>query len=384
MICAFKSRATCCERTHANLSYETTGSALVLTKPTAPPLMVCGGAMSRWLVLLVGLLTISLVPSCAAAEVKISPTEWSLRLPLPDGVTGAESLAFDALGQGPYTGVSDGRVLKWDGSAVGWTTFAHHANYRKLPMCTVAMAPSEETEGLCGRPLGLAFHLESGDLYMADAYNGLMRVGPDGGEAEVLATAADGVQFNFVNGLDIDQVTGDVYFTDSSVTYPRRFNTEIMMNADATGRLLKYDARTKQVTVLKYGLPYPNGVAVSHDRMHIVVAHTLPCQAYRYYLQGPKAGHYELLADLPGYPDNVRRDENGGYWVALNQERGRPGATTRPVRHLVGVRLDGNGVEVEELNAAKGVTLSEVAERKGKLWLGSIELDYIGLLVALY
>ncbi|VAH25706.1 unnamed protein product [Triticum turgidum subsp. durum] len=205
-----------------------------------------------------------------------------------------------------------------------------------------------------------------------------MRVGPDGGEAEVLATGAGGVPFNFVNGIDIDQVTGDVYFTDSSVTYPRRFNTEIMMNADATGRLLKYDAVTKQVTVLKDGLPYPNGVAVSYDRTYVVVAHTVPCQAHRYYLQGPKAGHYELLADLPGYPDNVRRDGKGGYWVALNQEKGRPGATTAPVKHLVGVRLDGGGVEVEELTAAKGVTLSEVTERKGQLWLGSVELDYIG------
>ena len=368
------------------------------------------GSASGWLVLLVAIIAVSLVPSCSAAEVKTSPPEWSLHLPLPNGVTGAESLAFDARGQGPYTGVSDGRVLKWGGSAVGWTTFAHHANYRKFPMCTVPVAPSEETESLCGRPLGLAFHRKSGDLYIADAYKGLMRVGPDGGEAEVLATTANGVRFNFVNGIDIDQVTGDVYFTDSSVTYPRRylltmrtnpdlcwtpkfqvgktkiktndpcrFNTEIMMNADATGRLLKYDAVTKQVTVLKDGLPYPNGVAVSYDRTFIVVAHTVPCQAHRYYLQGPKAGHYELLADLPGYPDNVRRDGKGGYWVALNQEKGRPGATTAPVKHLVGVRLDGGGVEVEELTAARGVTLSEVAENGNKLWLGSVELDYIGV-----
>jgi sugar lactone lactonase YvrE len=152
-----------------------------------------------------------------------------------------------------------------------------------------------------------------------------------------------------------------------------------MMNADATGRLLKYDAKTKQVTVLKDDLPYPNGVAVSYDGTYVVVAHTVPCQAHKYYLQGAKAGRYELLADLPGYPDNVRRDGKGGYWVALNQEKARPDATTAPVKHLVGVRLDGNGVEVEELTAAKGVTLSEVTERNGTLWLGSVELDYIGI-----
>ncbi|KAL6878383.1 hypothetical protein ACP4OV_012553 [Aristida adscensionis] len=152
-----------------------------------------------------------------------------------------------------------------------------------------------------------------------------------------------------------------------------------MLNADATGRLLKYDAQTKQVTVLRAGLPYPNGVAVSGDRTHVVVAHTVPCQAFRYWIKGSQAGRYELLADLPGYPDNVRRDSRGGYWVALNQEKARLNATPAPVKHLVGVRLGADGVELEELTAAKGVTLSDVAEKDGELWLGSVELDYVGL-----
>ncbi|CAL4931082.1 unnamed protein product [Urochloa decumbens] len=318
---------------------------------------------AAWLVLALALL---FSPFCAAQPIKTTPTQWSFHLPLPDGVTGAESLAFDRRGQGPYAGVSDGSVLKWGGNAVGWTTFAHGPNYRKIPLCTASVVPSEETESLCGRPLGLQFFAKTGDLYIADAYHGLMRVGPDGGEAEVLASKADddGAPFHFVNGLDVDQATGDVYFTDSSATYPRRFNTEIMMNADATGRLLRYDARAKRVSVLRSGLPYPNGVA-----------------AFRYWLRGSKAGQYELMADLPGYPDNVRRDARGGYWVALNQEKARidAPAVAAPVKHLVGVRLNANGVEVEELTAAKGVTLSDVAEKDGQLWLGSVELDYVGL-----
>ncbi|KAK3166112.1 hypothetical protein QOZ80_1AG0041560 [Eleusine coracana subsp. coracana] len=334
---------------------------------------------ATWLVLVVGLLAALVLPSCAAAQIKTTDTRWNFRLPLPDGVTGAESLAFDVKGEGPYAGVSDGRVLKWGGSAVGWTTFAYSPNYRKLPLCTASAVPSSETESLCGRPLGLQFHAKTGDLYIADAYAGLMRVGPGGGEAQVLATRADGggPSFHFVNGLDVDQATGDVYFTDSSTTYPRRFNAEIMMNADATGRLLKYDAATRKVSVLRSGLPYPNGVAVSSDGAHVVVAHTVPCQAFRYWIKGAKAGRYDLMADLPGYPDNVRRDGKGGYWVALNQEKQRLNAA--PVKHLVGVRLNADGVEVEELTAAKGVTLSDVAERKGELWLGSVELQYVGL-----
>uniref|UniRef100_A0A453FAK6 Strictosidine synthase conserved region domain-containing protein n=1 Tax=Aegilops tauschii subsp. strangulata TaxID=200361 RepID=A0A453FAK6_AEGTS len=305
-----------------------------------------------------------LVSLASAQQVKTTDTRWSYRLPLPDGVSGAESLAF-AGKDGIYTGVSDGRVLRWGGSAAGWSTFAYNANYRKIPLCSDSGVPSEEKESICGRPLGVRFNRKTGELYIADAYLGLMKVGPEGGEAQVLATEADGVPFHFLNGLDVDQATGDVYFTDSSTNYPRRFNTEIIMNADATGRLLKYDARTKLVTVLEADLPYPNGVTLSRDRTHLVVAHTVPCQAFRYWLKGPKAGQYELFADLPGYPDNAR----------LN-------ATAAPVKHLVGVRLGADGVEVEELTAARGVTLSEVAEQSGnKLWLGSVELDYIGLLV---
>ncbi|CAD6266772.1 unnamed protein product [Miscanthus lutarioriparius] len=78
-----------------------------------------------------------------------------------------------------------------------------------------------------------------------------------------------------------------------------------------------------------------------------------------------KAGTYELFADLSGYPDNIRRDTRGGYWVALG-------------KHIVGVRLDAKGVERQEIIAAdKSVTLSDVAEKDGNLWLGSVELDYI-------
>ena len=37
---------------------------------------------------------------------------------------GPESLVFDSHGEGPYTGVADGRILKWEGKKRGWTEFA--------------------------------------------------------------------------------------------------------------------------------------------------------------------------------------------------------------------------------------------------------------------
>ena len=79
------------------------------------------------------------------------------------------------------------------------------------------------TEDVCGRPLGLCCNKKTNDLYIADAYMGLHVVGPDGGLTTQLTSEAEGVPFKFTNSLDIDETTGDIYFTDSSSVYPRRY-----------------------------------------------------------------------------------------------------------------------------------------------------------------
>lgn len=78
-----------------------------------------------------------------------------------------------------------------------------------------------KNEHICGRPLGLRFDKRTGELYIADAYFGLMKVGPEGGVATSLTTEAEGVPMKFANDLDIDD-DGNVYFTDSSTVYQRR------------------------------------------------------------------------------------------------------------------------------------------------------------------
>jgi sugar lactone lactonase YvrE len=157
------------------------------------------------------------------------------------------------------------------------------------------------------------FHRDSGDLYIADAYMGLMRVGPSGGEATVLATEAAGVPLSFTNGVDVDQLTGDVYFTSSSSTYTRAQHEMVTATGDSTGRILRYDPRTSQVTVIMSDVTYPNGIAVSADRTHLVVASTGPCKLLKVWIKGPKFGTSELFADLPGYPDNVRPAKGMSY-----------------------------------------------------------------------
>lgn len=77
-----------------------------------------------------------------------------------------------------------------------------------------------EVEWLCGRPLGLRFDEKSGYLYIADAYYGLMVVGPEGGYANSLAAQVAGKRMLFTNDLDIHN-NGSIFFTDSSLFYNR-------------------------------------------------------------------------------------------------------------------------------------------------------------------
>lgn len=77
-----------------------------------------------------------------------------------------------------------------------------------------------KVEKRCGRPLGLRFDKESGDLYIADAYYGVLVVGPEGGIATPLATHVEGKPILFANDLDIHS-NGSIFFTDTSKRYNR-------------------------------------------------------------------------------------------------------------------------------------------------------------------
>lgn len=43
---------------------------------------------------------------------------------LPNDAVGPESFAFDVTGSGPYTGVSDGRIIRWQANESRWVDFA--------------------------------------------------------------------------------------------------------------------------------------------------------------------------------------------------------------------------------------------------------------------
>ncbi|KAI5061829.1 hypothetical protein GOP47_0022368 [Adiantum capillus-veneris] len=322
---------------------------------------------------------------------------------IPDFL-GPESLAFDVHGKGPYTGVADGRIMRWNGPKDGWTEFAHTSSNRSA-ICNPGMPPALrlELEHICGRPLGMRFD-KHGNLYIADAYYGLHVVGVEGGLAKTLVTEAEGVPLAFTNDVEIAD-DGLVYFTDSSSKYHRREFVLMFMGGDESGRLLTFNPSTGETMVILNGLQFPNGIALSKDKSFLVMSETLTCRVMRLWLKGPERGKLEVFATLPGYPDNIRRTESGDFWVAIHSQPNmllklpsgiRRGLLRLPISFtslytkVAGklakgmiIKLSPDGVikEVMEDNEGKVVRLvSEVEEHDGKLWLGSVILPQIGVL----
>lgn len=320
-------------------------------------------------------------------------------------VQGPESVAFDPLGRGPYTGVADGRIVFWNGES--WSDFAYVSSNRS-EICNVKPVPLRylETEHICGRPLGLRFNKKTGDLYIADAYFGLLKVGPKGGLATPLTTEAEGVPFKFTNDFDIDD-DGSIYFTDSSSNYQRRNFMQLIFSAEPSGRLLKYNPVTKETTVLLRNLQFPNGVSLSKDRSFFVFSECVSGRLRRYWLKGEKAGTSDIFAQLPGFPDNVRTNEKGEFWVALHC---RPSIFVYflnkhllltklllklpvPAKYIYLLRIGGRihgiiakysseGKLIELLEDQQGKVVraaSEVEEKDGELWIGSVLMPFIAV-----
>lgn len=127
----------------------------------------------------------------------------------------------------------------------------------------------------------------------------------------------------------------------------------------------------------------------------------------KYFLKGPKRGTTEVVANLPGFPDNVRINEKGDFWVAIDccrtatQEVFIHNPWLRnvyfrlpiPMKYLarfVGMRmytvialLNDKGEILDVLDDRKGEVMklvSEVREVNGRLWIGTVAHNHIATL----
>lgn len=261
------------------------------------------------------------------------------------------------------------------------------------------------------RPLGLSFDNHK-DIIVADAISGLLKVSTKDKSITILTkTDGEGNPLGFTDDLDISK-SGDIYFSDASKIRPwwdgDHWDVNLSSKLDVasgikTGKLLVYDPKHKTTKVLAKEISFANGVALSKNEDFVLVCETGRARVLKYHLQGENKGKIEVLVNLPGYPDNIRRSTDGSntFWVAIFAPKSKAlelihpypfikklamklPEWARPKEEKTGlvIQIDENGKIVKSLSDPDGTSISfitNVVQSKNKLYFGSLRQDFIGV-----
>jgi len=179
-----------------------------------------------------------------------------------------------------------------------------------------------------GRPLGIEFD-QQGNLLVADAFKGLLSISANG-DITTLVESVEGIDINYADDVDVAS-NGKIYFSDaSSKFHAKEYGTYGASLLDINehgghGRIIEYNPETKTSTVLAQGINFANGVTLSHDEQFVLFNETGTYRVMRLALNGDHRGQLEIVIDnLPSFPDNIARGNNGVYWLGLVSPRSKP------------------------------------------------------------
>ncbi len=326
--------------------------------------------------------------------------------PLQPGQDGPEHIASHA--GLVYTALSNGDIVQFDADG--------HAR-------TLANTG--------GRPLGLAITADGALLYVADAMKGLLSVNLSGTPEvktlmeQVPAPNGQGDPIRYADAVTIGP-HDQVWFTDASTRFGAKasggtFEASILdiLEASCTGRVLVYEPATGRQRVALQGLCFPNGLVFSQDGRSLFLSETGTYRILKIDLEqlsltqgagGAMAaptlqdalnqGAAQVLIDnLPGFPDNLTRGENGRIWTGLTKPRGKmlDWAADKPRLRSAMLRLprflwpvppayghliafDEQGRILDDLQDATGAYPETTAatEVNGKLFVQSLHAHSVG------
>ncbi|WP_422749820.1 SMP-30/gluconolactonase/LRE family protein [Mycobacterium sp. WMMD1722] len=203
-----------------------------------------------------------------------------------------EDVVVDAAGR-LWTGVDDGRIVRLNADGRAPTVVADTG----------------------GRPLGLTV-ARDGRILVCDSPRGLLALDPDTGRLEPLVEEVGGRHLQFCSNV-IETDDGTIYFTESTSAFTYAHFKGAVLEARGRGGLFRRDP-DGTVTTLADDLYFTNGVTVTADGSAIVFAETLGRRLSKLWLTGPQSGTITpLVANLPGYPDNISTGVDGRIWVAM-------------------------------------------------------------------
>jgi len=316
---------------------------------------------------------------------------------LDDRLSGAEAIGLGEL-EGPEDVVLDEQDHLYCGTRHGEIVRFLAPDYKR----------SEIFAHTGGFPLGLAFD-RAGNLISCVGAMGLYSIARDGEVTKLSAettrswtSVVDDARLRDPNDCDVAP-DGRIFFTDSTTRYDAHDWALDSIESRPTGRLLCYDPRSGKTSTLLDNYRYANGVCIAHDGQSLFFAESWACRVHRYWFDGPKAGQVEcVIRDMPGYPDNINRASDGGYWMAWLGMRTpsfdlalrHPGMRKRMTRRLPQddwlfpnintggvVKFEENGRIREALGDLSGDAhpmVTSMREHKGFLYVGGILNNRIG------
>jgi len=259
-----------------------------------------------------------------------------------------------------------------------------------------------------GQPLGLAFD-RSGNLLVCVGGMGLYMVTPER-EARVVTdetnrsrwSVTDDSRLRLADDLDIAP-DGRVFFSEATTRYEMHEWAVDGHESRPNGRIICYDPRNSSTRTILPRLMFPNGICMTRDGQSFLFAETYACTVSRYWFDGPKVGTVEVvIANLPGFPDNINRASDGNFWLALVGMRSpahdlalrMPGFRKRMSRDIaadewmapnintgcvVKFNLQGEIIEsLWDLGGQNHPMITSMREHRGYLYLGGISNNRVG------
>ncbi len=231
------------------------------------------------------------------------------------GEIGPEHIALGQDGK-LYTTVASGNILRMNPDGSGQEVFANTG----------------------GRVLGFDFDA-AGNLVAADAVKGLLSIAPDGKVSLLTDQVGPSDPIRYADGVVVAR-NGRMYLSDASTRFAPKdwggtFEASVLdiLEQASTGRVLEYDPATRATRVVARGISFANGVALSQDEKSLFVNETGKYRVWKIVVDandldigqlpaGAQAQARVLLDNLPGYPDNLMRGQDGRIWLGFAKPRG--------------------------------------------------------------